>query len=277
MTPPAGKALRRVRRTVSAAALACLAAAVFACTCDAIPSGPAVRKTYTVVNKHPHDPEAFTQGLLWHDGRLYESTGLKGASTVREVSLEDGKVLRSRALGGQYFGEGLACDGDRLVQLTWQHGKGFVYRRETFEPVSEFSYLGEGWGLTFDGSRFILSDGTSNLRFLDPETFAVVKTVQVTSGGKPVGRLNELEWVEGRIYANIWQEDIIAVIVPDTGEVEAWIDLTGILTPEDRAGHRVDVLNGIAYDPATKRLWVTGKEWPVLYEITLRDLPAAAE
>ena len=275
MTRAAAKAVGPLRG--GAVLLVGVALLMSACSCDSLPSGPAARYTYTVVQKHPHDPEAFTQGLLWQDGLLYESTGLKGKSTVREVALEDGRVLRSRALGDQFFGEGLACDGNRLVQLTWQNGKGFVYDRKTFQPLAEFSYIGEGWGLTFDGRQFILSDGTSNLRFLDPETFAVTRTVRVTNGNRAVGRLNELEWVDGRIYANIWKEDVVAVIAPDTGTVEAWIDLSGLLTPEDRAGRRVDVLNGIAYDPATKRLWVTGKKWPVLYEIALTELPAAAE
>lgn len=275
MTHAAAKAVDPLRG--GAVLLVGVALLMSACSCDTLPSGPAARLTFAVVHKYPHDPEAFTQGLLWQDGLLYESTGLKGKSTVREVALEDGKVLRSRALGDQFFGEGLACDGNRLVQLTWQNGKGFVYDRKTFEPLSEFHYIGEGWGLTFDGKQFILSDGTSNLRFLDPETFAVTRTVRVTNGNQAVGRLNELEWVEGRIYANIWKEDVVAVIAPETGTVEAWIDLSGLLAPEDRAGHRVDVLNGIAYDPATKRLWVTGKKWPVLYEITLSELPAAAE
>ncbi len=223
---------------------------------------------YRVVNTYSHDPGAFTQGLVFTDGVLYESTGLYGRSSVRRVDLEFGEVLQQRDLAGEYFGEGLAVVGDRLIQLTWRNYVGFVYDRTTFEPLSEFQYATEGWGLAYDGTRLIMSDGSSTLYFLNPDTLAETGQIGVRENGLAVERLNELEYVEGEIYANIWQQDRIARIDPDTGQILGWIDLSGILPAEDRTGAE-DVLNGIAYDEESGRLFVTGKLWPKLFEIEL--------
>jgi glutamine cyclotransferase len=222
---------------------------------------------YEVVRTYPHDPHAFTEGLFLRDGYLYESTGLRGASTIRKVVLETGQVESGRSLPRQYFGEGIIDWKDKLIQLTWQNQVGFIYGIDDFAPRGQFEYAGEGWALTRDDQKIIMSDGTSRLRFLDPETLKEIGGVVVTDEGKPVEQLNELEWVKGEIYANIWQSDRIARIDPATGKVTGWIDLTGLLPPEDQPG--TDVLNGIAYDAKTDRLIVTGKEWPRLYEIKL--------
>lgn len=228
---------------------------------------------YTVVKTYPHDPGAFTQGLFWRDGFLYESTGLRGRSSVRKVMLETGVPEQERLIDSRYFGEGVVDWKDRLISLTWQDQVGFVFDLVTFEKVGEFSYPGEGWGLTRDETRIIMSDGASTLRFLDPDSLEETGRVQVTDDGRPVDNLNELEWVKGEIYANIWQTDRIARIDPKTGRVTGWVDLSGLLSPAERAGGRVDVLNGIAYDAAADRLFVTGKLWPRLFEIKLAPLP----
>ena len=224
--------------------------------------------TYKVVNTYPHDPNAFTQGLVFEDGVLYEGTGLRGRSTLRVVELETGDILQIRELPAQFFGEGVTIYGNRIIQLTWQSNVGFVYDKESFELLQEFNYPTEGWGITHDGERLIMSDGTSTLRFLDPETYEEVHRVEVLDRGSPVTRLNELEYVQGIIYANVWQTDRIAMIAPSTGQVVGWIDLEGLLGEEDRI-QRVDVLNGIAYDAEDDRLFVTGKWWPKLFEIEL--------
>lgn len=224
---------------------------------------------YTVVKAYPHDPGAFTQGLLWRDGFLYESTGLHGRSSVRKVTLETGVPEQERLIDSRHFGEGVVDWKDRLITLTWQDEMGFIFDLATFERIGEFSYPGEGWGLTRDETRIIMSDGASALRFLDPETLKEIGRIQVTDDGKPVDNLNELEWVKGEVLANIWQTDRIARIDPKTGHVTGWIDLSGLLGSDDRAGRQVDVLNGIAYDAATDRLFVTGKLWPKLFEIRL--------
>ena len=223
---------------------------------------------FEVVQRWPHDARAFTQGLVYRDGTLYESTGQQGESSLREVTLETGEVVRRHDLESRYFGEGLALLGGRLFQLTWRSQVGFIYDATTFQQVGEFHYSGEGWGLTDDGTSLILSDGTSTLRFLDPVTFEVRRTVTVTDDGKALWRLNELEYVNGELFANVWMSDLIARIDPATGRVTGWIDLTGLLPPEDRSG-REDVLNGIAYDAAHDRLLVTGKHWPWLFHIRL--------
>lgn len=220
---------------------------------------------YRVIERYPHDRTAFTQGLLWRDGHLYESTGQRGASGVRQVRLEDGAVLKREAIPAQYFGEGLADWGDRLISLTWRHGIGFVRDLDSFALVTAFTYPGEGWGLTRDDRRLIMSDGTAELRFLDPETFGETGRVRVTDDGEPVTNLNELEWIEGEVWANIWGSDRIARIDPGTGRVTAWVDLTGLLPAGDRPG--ADVLNGIAWDGQDRRLFVTGKYWPALFHI----------
>lgn len=222
---------------------------------------------YEVVATYPHDPEAFTQGLVYDDGVLYESTGLNGRSSLRRVNLQTGEVLQRRDIDPQYFAEGLALFNNQLIQLTWQSNKGFVYDKTSFEPLREWNYPTEGWGLTHDGAQLIMSDGSAILRFLDPATFAVTREITVTDQGQPVMRLNELEYVNGEVFANVWQTDLIARIDPQSGRVLGWIDLGGLLTPAERQG--TDVLNGIAYDPAGDRLFVTGKLWPKLFEIKL--------
>ncbi|MDE3260998.1 MAG: glutaminyl-peptide cyclotransferase [Acidobacteriota bacterium] len=225
---------------------------------------------YRVVQEFPHDPRAFTQGLFFHDGFLYESTGLRGESTLRRVDLESGEVLEQRELLPQFFGEGAALAGDFIFQLTWEAEIGFVYTREPFRLVREFRYSGEGWGLTFDGEHLVMSNGTDELRFLDPDTLRQVRTLEVTADGEALPLLNELEWIEGEIWANIWTQDRIARIRPDTGEVTAFVDLTGILPGALRRQYpELDVLNGIAWDPENGRIFVTGKKWPKLFEIEL--------
>lgn len=223
---------------------------------------------FRVVESFPHDPEAFTQGLVHRNGRLYEGTGLKGRSSVREVRLRDGTVLRSRGLPRHLFGEGITVLGDRLFQLTWQAGRALVFERDSFRQVDVFRYAGEGWGLTDDGNRLIMSDGSDRLRFLSPETFEETGAVAVRDAGRPVHRLNELEHVSGLVLANVWRSERIAAIDPGTGQVAAWIDLKGLLA---HAGtpRNVDVLNGIAYDASEDRLLVTGKFWPRLFHVRL--------
>jgi glutamine cyclotransferase len=227
---------------------------------------------YRVVHAYPHDPHAFTEGLFYLDGDLYESTGLEGHSSIRRVELATGKVLQSREIAPQYFGEGIIAWKDRLVELTWRSQIGFVYDLKTFQPISSFRYPGEGWALTRDDHRIIMSDGTADIRFLDPDTLQETGRIHVTDQGRPVRNINELEWVKGEIFANIWQTDLIARIDPQTGAVLGWIDLSGLLRPQEVQGE-VDVLNGIAYDAAHDRLFVTGKLWPKLFEITLVRRP----
>jgi glutamine cyclotransferase len=228
--------------------------------------------TYRVVHTYPHDPHAFTQGLVYADGHLYESTGLKGHSSLRMVDVETGRVLQELPVPSQYFAEGLAAWGSTLVQLTWQDHTAFVYDRFSFRELRTLSYPGEGWGLAADGKELILSDGTAMLRFLDPVTFHELRRVIVKDDGVPVLQLNELEVVKGEIYANVWYSDRIARISPATGKVLGWIDLTGLLKPEERTD-RGAVLNGIAYDAANDRLFVTGKLWPRLFEIKVTPAP----
>jgi glutamine cyclotransferase len=224
---------------------------------------------YKVINVYPHDPHAFTQGLIFDQGFLYESTGLRGRSTLRQVRLETGEVLNSRRLPSHYFGEGVTLLDGKLFQITWKSGTGFVYNKEDFYKIMEFKYHTEGWGIAQDGRFLIMSDGTSTLRFLDPNSFAVLRQVEVSSGGTPVGYLNELEYIKGKIYANIWQTDYIAIISPQTGEVSGWVDLAGLSQNGRDSVRRTGVLNGIAYDSGEDRIFVTGKLWPKLFEIEL--------
>ncbi|HEY1986860.1 MAG TPA: glutaminyl-peptide cyclotransferase [Terracidiphilus sp.] len=221
---------------------------------------------YRIVHAYPHDAQAFTQGLLFLDGHLYESTGLNGKSSLRMVDLESGRVLQQQPVDNKYFAEGLTAWGSTLVQLTWESHVALVYDRFSFRLLRTFAYTGEGWGLTADAKSLILSDGTATLRFFDPATFHEVRSVEVTDHGKPVTEMNELEYVRGEIYANIWHADRIARIAPATGKVLGWIDLKGLLPDKEHSSAEA-VLNGIAYDAAHNRLFVTGKLWPKLFEI----------
>ena len=254
------------RRRALLGALAALAGNAAAPSAWAAPATPV--HGYKVVHSYPHDPDAFTQGLFFHDGFLYEGTGLRGRSTIRKVEIETGRVVQAVELPGEVFGEGITMWGDRIIGLTWQEQTAFVLDLKSFKLWRKFNYPGEGWGLTHNDRELILSDGTPELRFLDPLTFKELRRVRVTADGKPVTELNELEWVEGQVFANIWQTDRIARIDPKTGHVVGWIDLAGLLPANQRTGQD-DVLNGIAYDPAKKRLFVTGKLWPRLFEIQL--------
>jgi glutamine cyclotransferase len=220
--------------------------------------------TYTVINVYPHNETAFTQGLVFDDGVLYEGTGLYGQSSLRRVDLETGTVTQLHSLPSNLFGEGITIFDDKIIQLTWTSGRGFVYDESSFELLQEFTYSTEGWGITNDGSKLIMSDGSATLYFLDPETFQIIGQVEVHDE-IPVEELNELEYIDGRVYANIWREEKIAIINPETGQVTGWIDLEGL----DAGNPNADVLNGIAYDTETDRLFVTGKLWSNLYEIKL--------
>jgi glutamine cyclotransferase len=223
---------------------------------------------YAVQHVYPHDPDAFTQGLQYVDGVLFEGTGLNGRSSIRRVKLETGEVLQRRAVPPEHFGEGITVWKSQIFELTWQSHVAFVYDKTSFEPRPErFSYAGEGWGLTHDGRSLIMSDGSDELRVIDPATFAERRRIKVTAAGAPLRNLNELEYVKGEIFANIWTTDYVARIAPETGRVTGYIDLRGLLTGAERA--RTDVLNGIAYDEARDRLFVTGKLWPKLFEIKL--------
>lgn len=229
---------------------------------------PAPIRQVTVVRSYPHDPQAFTQGLLFDGGFLFESTGRELRSSLRKVDLETGGVLKISRLAPDQFGEGLALFDGKLIQLTWLNGKGFVYDKETFRLLGEFPFRPEGWGLTQDGRRLIMSDGTSELRFLDPATFKETGRLTVTDAGRPVVNLNELEMVRGDILANIWMRSVIARIDPVSGRVKSWLDLAPLV--RENSGPDTDaVLNGIAYDAKSGRLFVTGKLWPKLYEIRI--------
>lgn len=245
-----------------------LGAAILLCSCG---RGAMPQYGCEVVNTYPHDRGAFTEGLFFVDGYLYESTGEYGESSIRKVKLETGEVVQRRDLQAHYFGEGIVRWGDRLIMLEYQTGTGFIFDFKTFDRRSEFHYPPEGWALTTDGKRLIMDDGTPQLRFWDPETLKETGRLTVTDGGKPVKNLNELEWVKGEILANIWTTDKIARIDPVSGEVTGWINCAGLLSESDRVGGAKppDVLNGIAYDAAGDRLFVTGKRWPKLFEVKL--------
>lgn len=238
------------------------------------PAGPRPHEyTFKVVNVFPHDTAAFTQGLVYHDGFLYEGTGLNGRSQLRKVRLETGEALQHADLSSEFFGEGIAIVGNKVIQLTWQSHVGFVYNLADFKLLRQFSYPGEGWGLTSHGSEIFMSDGSAEIRVLNAATLKEKRRFTVRDGATPIDQLNELEFVEGEIFANIWQTNRIARISPQSGKVVGWIDLTGLLSPVYR--RREDaVLNGIAYDAARKRLFVTGKLWPSIFEIQL--VPKAA-
>ena len=230
---------------------------------------PAPVQSFRVVATFPHDPNAFTQGLVFADGEFYESTGLNGESSLRRVEIATGRVLQEVKVPEEYFAEGLALVGDELLQLTWQHHRGFVYDRKTFKQKRTFSYKTEGWGIAYDAAGgLVMSDGSDTLTFLDPKTQSVTRTIRVRDAGRPVAQLNELEWVEGEIWANVWTTDRVARISAVTGDVNAWVDLS-TLWPREQRQPPADVLNGIAYDKATRRIFVTGKKWPRVYQIAV--------
>jgi glutaminyl-peptide cyclotransferase len=231
---------------------------------------PAPVQGFKLIATYPHDPSAFTQGLVFADGEFYESTGLNGESSLRRVEITTGKVLQEIKIDREYFAEGLALVGEELLQLTWQHHRGFVYDRRTFKQKRSFPYQGEGWGIAYDAAGgLVMSNGSDTLTFLEPKAQAVRKTVRVRDAGRPVPQLNELEWVEGEIWANVWMTDRIARISPTTGEVKAWIDLSA-LWPASQRQPPADVLNGIAYDKGARRIFVTGKKWPRVYQIAVQ-------
>jgi len=233
---------------------------------------------YEIVHTYPHDPRAFTEGLFYLNGFLYESTGLERQSSIRKVRLETGEVLQKIDIPAQYFGEGIVAWKQHLVSLTWKSQVGFVYDLATLKKQRRFDYEGEGWALTQDGKRLIMSDGTAELRFLDPDTLKETGRLRVTREGTPVRNLNELEWVQGRIYANVWLTDVVVIIEPNSGNITGIVNLAGLLGPSDPSGQPPGELNGIAYDAKHDRLFVTGKNWPKLFEIRLRpagDVPQA--
>lgn len=230
---------------------------------------PTVGPGYVVVGEFPHDPQAYTQGLDFQGPRLFEGTGLNGRSSLRRVDLATGEVLRQVNLAQRFFGEGIVVVGKRIYQITWQNGRAFLYDKATFERIRRFSYEGEGWGLTYDGKRLVMSDGTSTIDFRDPRTFEVLDSIEVTDDGEPVSLLNELEWVEGEIFANVFNTNDVVRIDPETGEVVGRLDLTA-LKEQQQDG---EVTNGIAYMETEDRLFVTGKLWDTIYEIELTDLP----
>jgi glutaminyl-peptide cyclotransferase len=237
---------------------------------DRAPDRRALQISYEVVNSYPHDPTSFTQGLVWADGGFYESTGQYGESKLRRLEFPTGKVLKQNRLDPELFGEGLALVDTRLIQLTWQSHRGFVYDKDSFKLLQEFKYDTEGWGLTFDGTNLILSDGSSDLFFLDPQTFKPIRKLGITMNGQPVTELNELEYIDGEIWSNVWQTDLILRINPATGQVASFLNLKGILAPSDRKGSE-NVLNGIAYDREQKRIFITGKLWPRIFEIKIKS------
>lgn len=255
--------------------LLCCAILLFACAAGCSKQGEDDREAanygFEIVNRYPHDVKSFTQGLVYHDGILIESTGKYGKSTLRKIDLQSGTSLSLLRLPARYFGEGIAVYDNKIIQLTWRSETGFIYDLETFEKLDEVSYEREGWGITYDGKRLIMSDGSATLYFKDPDTFADIGRIQVRDSDGPVKRLNELEWVKGEVLANVWMSDRIARIDPDTGKVRAWIDLTHLL-PQAERSMEIDALNGIAYDADADRLFVTGKLWPSLFEIRLVEV-----
>jgi glutamine cyclotransferase len=261
---PRAKPARRTLGWVIVGALAAAAVGLAAWAQLGRRAGP-LQYGFKIVAVYPHDPGAFTQGLVVDHGQLYEGTGQYGASSIRRVDLETGRVQKLRPIDDQFFGEGITILGDKLYQLTWMNGVAFVYDASTFAVQKTLRYSTEGWGLTHDGSELILSDGSATLRFLDPATFETVREITVRDGATPIDRLNELEYIDGEIWANVWYDDRIARVSPADGTVLGWIDLASLHPRAARRGD--DVLNGIAYDKDTKRLFVTGKNWPQLYEI----------
>jgi glutaminyl-peptide cyclotransferase len=238
-------------------------AALFAQTKSGLQTAPVYG--YKVVKSYPHDHAAFTQGLQYLDGKFFEGTGLNGRSSIRRVDVATGHVEQKQGVSRDFFGEGITVFGNQLFELTWQSNIAFVYDKATFKQIKTYPYKGEGWGLTTDGKRLIFSDGSHYLRFIDPATFQETGRIAVTDAGKPIDNLNELEYIKGEVWANVWQTNRIARIDPKTGYVNSWIDMTGVLSAADSAD--VDVLNGIAYDEKGDRIFITGKLWPRIFEI----------
>lgn len=280
-------------KTILFAGIIALSVAIFGCrgTSSAQPTANSGATegtgilSFGKVARHPHDSGAFTQGLVYYDGYLYESTGQEGRSSLRKVEIDTGKVVQSVNLNKEFFGEGLERVGDKLYQLTWEHGACFVFERDTLKYIKTLRYAGEGWGLAYDGELLILSDGTDELRFYDPENFKLAKTLKVFDGkdrktGRRVMDINELEFIEGELWANIWKSTKIARIDPETGRVIGWVECAKYV-PENLRREHADprranrVLNGIAYDPEKSRIFLTGKEWPDLYEIEIK-IPSPA-
>jgi glutamine cyclotransferase len=272
--------LKSATKRIGVVSLAFLSLTTFNCQTGTVANLPGQKSPakesvlkygYDAVHTWPHDRDAFTQGLVFHDGKLLESTGEVGHSSLRRVELETGKVLQKIDVPTPYFAEGITVLKGKIYQLTWQHQRGFIYDLWTFNKIGEFTYSGEGWGLTNDGESLILSDGSNRLRFLDPVTFQLRRSIAVLDQRTAITNLNELEYVHGEIYANVWHQEQIARIDPQTGRVTGWIDLTGLLKPGEVSDEEA-VLNGIAYDETTDRLFVTGKLWPKLFEIRLRRI-----
>ena len=226
--------------------------------------------TYEIINTYPHDIEAFTQGFTFNNGYIYESTGLRGESSLRKVELETGEIKKMHELQDKYFGEGITIYNDKIYQLTWEAETGFIYNRD-FELIDKFNYETEGWGLTNDGNHLIMSDGSSSLYFLDPETMEKVSEITVTYNNQPIQYINELEYIHGKIFANVWYQDYIIIINPESGKISGVIHLENIIDPK-KYDHELDVLNGIAHDGKNDRLFVTGKLWPLVFEINLIEL-----
>ncbi len=241
-------------------------------TRNEIRTGTVQRLSIKVLAVYPHDPGAFTQGLVWDGGVLYESTGLYGKSSLRRVEPMSGEVLERSAVDPNLFGEGLALVGDRLLQLTWKAGIALVYDLASLQPIDEYGFNGQGWGLAYDGRRLVMSDGTNRLTFRDLDDFRWLSTLEVTLAGRPVNQLNELEFASGDLYANVWGEERIVRIDPDSGEVEAVIDASSLLSPDEKS--RVDVLNGIAYDPVSRTFWLTGKFWNKMFQVVFESASA---
>jgi glutamine cyclotransferase len=253
---------------VTAAGIAALPGAGDALSSDGLAAPVA---EYRVVKEYPHDPDAFTQGLVYVDDDLFEGTGQNGQSSLRRVDLETGDVLQLHQLSPLHFGEGITVLGDRIFQITWQTETCFVYDMESFDQIGTFQYDGEGWGLTTDGQLLIMSDGSNRVVYRDPETFEIVRSIEVFDGDEVIASLNELEYIDGQIWANVWLTDYVARIDSESGAVVEWLDLTGLLSPEITEEYDVDVLNGIAYDEETDRIFVTGKYWPTLFEIEVEQ------
>ena len=259
-----------VRLPIWGSAPLLLIAMLTGCQPAPTPAGETPVRGYEVVHSYPHDRAAFTEGLFYLDGFLYESTGLEGQSSIRKVRLETGEVVERLSLPPQYFGEGIVNWKDRLIQLTYRTEVGFIYDLASFNALRQFQYKGEGWALTQDGKRIFMSDGTPEIRIWDPETLQETGRITVTDHGEPVKNVNELEWIKGEIWANVWTTDRLLRIDPASGKVNSWVDLAGLLADSDRVPGETDVLNGIAYDSQGDRIFVTGKKWPKLFEIRVK-------